>query len=150
MNIQASKEFNQSLSVKGMRSNRGLTLIEIMMAIAILGMSSFGLLAGLLQSRQMTEAAIYQGTALTIGQGYMEQIKNMEFASLDESTLPTLFHEGSSDTLAVSPTPSNPEIGNSNTDILNTKTIDINIKIFSALTILAKVIIITPPLFYYS
>ena len=76
----------------------GFSLVEIMISIGLLGFSGFGLLAGLLQSRQMTEAAIRQSTALTIAQGYVEQIKNMEFDSLDEATLPTLFHEGAADT----------------------------------------------------
>jgi type II secretory pathway pseudopilin PulG len=104
----------------------GFSLVEIMISIGLLGFSGFGLLAGLLQSRQMTEAAIRQSTALTIAQGYVEQIKNMEFDSLDEATLPTLFHEGAADTLTVSPTPANPNLGISNTDILNSKSIDIN------------------------
>ncbi|MGK0239417.1 MAG: Tfp pilus assembly protein PilV [Candidatus Pelagisphaera sp.] len=104
----------------------GFSLVEIMISIGLLGLSGFGLIAGLLQSRQMTEAAIYQSTALTIAQGYVEQIKNMEFESLDEAALPTLFHEGTADTLTVSPTPANPNLGDPNTDIPNTKSIDIN------------------------
>ncbi|MDG2255607.1 MAG: prepilin-type N-terminal cleavage/methylation domain-containing protein [Opitutaceae bacterium] len=108
------------------KSQAGFTLVEIMISVGLLGLSGFGLVTGLLQSRQMAEAAIHQSTALTIAQGYVEQIKNMEFDSLDESILPTLFHEGASDTLTVSPTPANPNLGNSNTDILNSKSIDIN------------------------
>ncbi len=88
-----------------LRSKAGVSLVEIMVAMVILGFSGLALLTGLMQSRRYTELAIHENTALTIAQGYIEQIKNMEFASLDEAILPTLFHEGVADTLNVSPLP---------------------------------------------
>lgn len=103
----------------------GVTLVEIMVAMVILGFSGLALLTGLMQSRRYTELAIHENTALTIGQGYIEQMKNMEFASLDEAVLPTLFHEGVADTLSVSPLPADPTVGNTGTDIKNSKLIDI-------------------------
>lgn len=109
----------------GLRGKEALTLIEIMVAMVILGFSSLGLLTGLMQARRYTEMAIHENTALTIAQGYIEQMKNMEFVSLDEAVLPTLFHEGVADTLTVSPLPSDPVKGDSSTDISNQKLIDI-------------------------
>ena len=103
----------------------GVTLVEIMVAMVILGFSGLALLTGLMQSRRYTELAIHESTALTIGQGYIEQIKNMEFASLDEAVLTTLFHEGVADTLSVSPLSADPTDGNAGTDIKNSKRIDI-------------------------
>ena len=110
---------------KRLRGKDAVTLIEIMVAMVILGFSSLGLLAGLMQSRRYTEMAINENTAFAIAQGYIEQMKNMEFASLDEAVLPTLFHEGVADTLTVSPLPANPVEGDSSTDISNKKLIDI-------------------------
>tara|TARA_B100001093_G_scaffold115324_1_gene107733 strand:+ start:562 stop:1122 length:561 start_codon:yes stop_codon:yes gene_type:complete len=103
----------------------GVTLVEIMVAMVILGFSGLALLTGLMQSRRYTELAIHENTALTIGQGYIEQIKNMEFVSLDETVLTTLFHEGVADTLSVSPLSTDPTDGNAGTDIKNRKRIDI-------------------------
>ena len=123
----ASNASQQTRRLRAIASSKeGLTLVEIMVAIGLLGMSSFGLLSGLLQSRQMAEAAIHQGTALAIAQGYLEQIKSMEFDSLDDEVLPTLFNQGESDTLSVSPTPADVALGDPNSDIPNIKRIDIN------------------------
>lgn len=108
-----------------LQQRSGVTLIEVMVAMMILGFSGLALLSGLMQSRRYTELAIHESTALTIAQGYIEQMKNMEFASLDEATLPTLFHEGTADTLLVSPLATNPAVGNPATDLVNSKLIDI-------------------------
>lgn len=60
----------------------GLTLVEVLVASAVLAMLGGGMLAVLTQSRNLTEGSIYQNSANTIMQGYVEQIKNMEFADL--------------------------------------------------------------------
>lgn len=117
---------NSDEQTNRLTSQSGVTLVEVMVAMIILGFSALGILNGLMQSRRYTELAIHENTALNIAQGYIEQIKNMEFASLDEDVLPTLFHEGVEDTLAVSPLPADPEKGDSSTDLSNKKLIDIN------------------------
>lgn len=61
---------------------RGLTLIEVLVSMTVLIMLTVGIFGGLIQSRRITEGSIYQNSALTIVQGYLEQIKNMEFSSL--------------------------------------------------------------------
>jgi len=48
------------------------------MALSILALSLGGILAALLQSRRLTEGSVIQNSAMTVVQGYVEQIKNME------------------------------------------------------------------------
>ena len=55
-----------------------MTLVEVTLALTILALSLCGILAALIQSRRLTEGSVSQNSALTIVQGYMEQIKNME------------------------------------------------------------------------
>ena len=55
-----------------------MTLVEVMFSMAILAMGLMGILAIQMQSRRLTEGSVYQNTALTIVQGYLEQIKNMD------------------------------------------------------------------------
>lgn len=67
-------------------ARRALTLVEIMVAIGVLAMLAGGMLATLIQSRNFTEGSLYQNTANSIMQGYIEQIKNMEFTDLPYTT----------------------------------------------------------------
>lgn len=64
------------------RSRAGLTLVETMVSSAVLAMILFGIFAALMQSRRLTEGSIYQNSAVTIVQGYIEQIKAIEFSDL--------------------------------------------------------------------
>lgn len=59
-----------------------MTLFEVLIAGAVGVMLIGGLLASLIQSRRLTEGSIYQNSANTLMQGYVEQIKNMQFAEL--------------------------------------------------------------------
>ena len=60
-----------------LRDARGITLTELMVAFFILSLSISGILGVMIQSRRLTEGSVYQNTALTIVQGYLEQMKNM-------------------------------------------------------------------------
>lgn len=60
----------------------GFTLIEVSVAATILTICVLGILGSLIQSRKMTESSIYQNSAVTIVQGYIEQMKNMDFTEL--------------------------------------------------------------------
>lgn len=64
--------------VQGSRNTRGMTLLEVMFAVGILTVAFGGILASFMQSRRLTEGSVYQNAALTIVQGYVEQIKNMD------------------------------------------------------------------------
>lgn len=61
---------------------RAFTLVEVLVASLVLAALIGGMLATLIQSRNLTEGSIYQNSANTIMQGYVEQIKNMEFSDL--------------------------------------------------------------------
>ncbi len=96
------------------RPTRGMSLIEVMIALGILAITLAGVLAALVQSRRLTEGSLAQNSALTIVQGYMEQIKNMEIsqvanfdangnAQLGSSfSLPTLIDQNTPDPLQTS------------------------------------------------
>jgi len=91
-----------------------MTLIEILMALAVLSMALMGILAVQMQSRRLTEGSVYQNTALTIVQGYLEQMKNIDLNSLLNAdangnpqigtsyTLPTKYSDTVTDTIKTS------------------------------------------------
>ena len=56
--------------------------MEIAISMTVLAMIMSGVIAVLIQSRRLTEGSIYQNSATTIVQGYIEQMKNMELADL--------------------------------------------------------------------
>lgn len=60
------------------RGARGMTLIEVVIALSILALTLGGILAALIQSRRLTEGSVIQNSAMTVVQGYLEQIKNMD------------------------------------------------------------------------
>jgi len=108
------------------RQRSGVTLVEMLVAMSILTLVGVGLLSGFVQTRRMTEGSIYLNSATTVAQGYIEQIKNMEFASLDQNPLPTLFDRGTSDSLSISPNVADISVGDPNTDVPNVKRFDLN------------------------
>lgn len=59
-----------------------MTLVEVLIASGVLTLTLGGLLATFMQSRRMTEGSVYQNAALTIVQGYVEQMKNMDIGQL--------------------------------------------------------------------
>ncbi len=106
-------------------SKSGMTLVEIMVAMSIMTIIGFGTISGLLQARRMTEGSIYQNTAATVAQGYIEQLKNMDFALLDLPIIPDLINQGLPDSLIISDLPEDPEEGDE-ADVINVRKIDIN------------------------
>lgn len=108
-----------------LQSKDAFSLVEVMVAAVILSLIGFGTLSGMLQARRMTQGSINEGTAMTVAQGYLEQMKNMQFSLLDGSEITELINQGAADTLKVSPTVSNPEVGGGS-DISNVKSLDIN------------------------
>lgn len=59
-----------------------MTLLEVIVALTVLSLSMGGIFAALMQSRRLTEGSVVQASALTIVQGYVEQMKNMELLQL--------------------------------------------------------------------
>ncbi|HEY8933137.1 MAG TPA: hypothetical protein VIM44_07500 [Rariglobus sp.] len=68
------------------RRLRGVTLVELAIASTLLAIGVVGIFGSLLYARSMSEGSIYQNAALTAVQGYIEQMKNMEFADLPYTT----------------------------------------------------------------
>ena len=85
------------------------TLVEVMIASAVMTILLGGVLALIIQSRRLTEGSIVQNSVNTIMQGYIEQMKNMDFAAVavpvDTSityTVPTALDEATPDPLTIS------------------------------------------------
>lgn len=68
------------------RRRAGFTLVETVIAATLLSMGVIAVFASLLYSRSLSEGSIYQNSAVTIVQGYIEQMKNMEFTDLPYTT----------------------------------------------------------------
>lgn len=110
-------------------------MVSSVVMVIILG----GVLATLLHSRRLTEGSIFQNSTVTIMQGYIEQIKNMEFAQVNVSpattpstpvTLATVQDQTTADPLTVSvgtPPSTMPAVGVTPTGAVNNnKVFDIN------------------------
>jgi prepilin-type N-terminal cleavage/methylation domain-containing protein len=126
-------------------ASRAFTLIEVLIASLVMTILLCGILSTMLQSRRLTEGSIVQNSANTILQGYIEQIKALDFNSLPYSpaTAPnppvpatslyvaTEIGSGTSDRLylsAGSPPTSMPALGTSPTGAVdNTKSIPLKI-----------------------
>jgi len=54
-----------------------MTLMEVIVALGIMAIMMAGILAALMQTRRLSSASVAQNCALTIVQGYVEQLKNM-------------------------------------------------------------------------
>lgn len=62
---------------------RGLTLIEVIVSMGIFTLISFGVIALVTQVRRIAENNVYENTALTMAQGYIEQIRSLPYAELE-------------------------------------------------------------------
>lgn len=79
------------------REKKGLTLVEVMVALGVLSLNVIGLSTAILQSQRMSYQAIYQNAAFNAAQGFLEQIRSMPYSNFEEAyadpenmTLPTL------------------------------------------------------------
>jgi len=64
---------------------KGMTLVEIVIAMGLLSLLAVGLLSGTLQTRKITEENIYQQAAQTAIVGYLEQTKSIPYTEILES-----------------------------------------------------------------
>ena len=64
------------------KSCRGVTLVELCISLGLLAMLSLSVMGVTFQVRSMAEQAVYQNTALTLAQGYMEQIRHLDYTTL--------------------------------------------------------------------
>jgi type II secretory pathway pseudopilin PulG len=79
----SSVGLRRSLELRGQRRpTRGVSLVELLIATTILAMIVVAVFGSLLQSRRLSEGSISQNSAVAIVQGYIEQMKSMEFTDL--------------------------------------------------------------------
>ncbi|MFP4166380.1 MAG: prepilin-type N-terminal cleavage/methylation domain-containing protein [Opitutales bacterium] len=84
------------------RSNGGFTLVEVMIAATLFALLAGGISAGILQARRLAEQNVYRVSALTIAQGYLEQMKGMVYDQLStdpDTAIPTELNYGDPDPL---------------------------------------------------
>lgn len=83
----------------------GFSLIELMMAMTILGFVGLGITQNLILTRGMAETSVREVTAHAVASGYIEQLKSMEYerivvSVLDPDTpIPTILSRGEPDEL---------------------------------------------------
>lgn len=56
-----------------------MSLVELMVAAALLAVFATAVMSSAILSRRISESNVYQNTAFTVAQGYLEQIKSMEY-----------------------------------------------------------------------
>lgn len=78
----------------------GFTLVEVMLAIFILGFIAIGISQNLVMTRGISETNIRESTAIAAASGYMEQVKSMDYERILSSVrdpdlpLPTILSQG--------------------------------------------------------
>jgi Tfp pilus assembly protein PilV len=121
------------------RRTAAFSLVEIMVASITMTIVVGGIFATIIQSRRLTEGSIFQNSTVTVMQGYLEQMKNMEFSQLTVSAatqpgtarqVATMLDQNTPDPLVLSwgsPPNAMPAIGTVPTGAVNNiKVIDIN------------------------
>lgn len=95
----------------GSRRHAAFTLVEVLIAAIILTVTCSGILGMMIQSRRLTEGSIVQNSIVTVMQGYIEQVKSMEYSLLALSlpsapavnpTIPTVLDATTADPLTLS------------------------------------------------
>lgn len=96
-----------------------MSLAEVMVSMLVLTILCMGLLAGLLQSRRLTDGSVCQNSAQAAVQSYIEQLKNMSAATLcnywangvppaTSYVIPTEINDANADGLSTTPTSTPP------------------------------------------
>ena len=65
------------------RNSEGYSLVELMIAMTLFAFISLGIIVGTLQAREIAENNIRQATALTVANGFLEQIRGLDYSSLN-------------------------------------------------------------------
>jgi type II secretory pathway pseudopilin PulG len=64
------------------RPHSGYSLVEVVIGLGIFSFAAAGLIALTLLMRSNAEEAVYHNTALTLAQGYIEQIRSSDYATI--------------------------------------------------------------------
>lgn len=57
-------------------------MIELALGSTVMAFVFAGMMGAFVQSRRLTEGSVFQNSAITVIQGYLEQIKNMDFSEI--------------------------------------------------------------------
>jgi type II secretory pathway pseudopilin PulG len=77
------RDFRSKSQPAALRRNCGVSLVEMVIAMGVLTMVSAGLISVTYQVRSTAEQAVYQNTALTLAQGYLEQLRSLDYTTLN-------------------------------------------------------------------
>jgi type II secretory pathway pseudopilin PulG len=68
-------------------ASRAMTIVEVIIALGLLAILSVSVISVTFQVRSMAEQTVYQNTALTLAQGYMEQVRHLDYTTLQSCAL---------------------------------------------------------------
>lgn len=71
------------------KSSAGYNLVEVIVGMSIFSLMVLGVLNLTFQVRASSEEAVYNNTALTLAQAYLEQMRSSDFATLQAAALDT-------------------------------------------------------------
>lgn len=82
---QLSIQTGRRLGAGGFKSGKhaGMSLVEVVIALGILGIVASGIVGVTFHIRSMSEQTVYQNTSLTLAQGYIEQLRSLDYNTLD-------------------------------------------------------------------
>ena len=63
----------------------GLTLLEVLISLGIFAITATSIVAVTFRIRSMSEQTIYQNTALVLAQGYVEQLRSVDYTTLSSA-----------------------------------------------------------------
>lgn len=69
---------------------RGMTLVEVMVAMLVLTVGLLGFLGAFVQSRRVTESSVLHAAASSLVYGLLEQMKGLDYLSVPSGSPPTI------------------------------------------------------------
>ena len=82
-----SLSFAGRISRRDAGASQGMTIVEVIIALGLLAILSVSVISVTFQVRSMAEQTVYQNTALTLAQGYMEQVRHLDYTTLQSCAL---------------------------------------------------------------
>jgi prepilin-type N-terminal cleavage/methylation domain-containing protein len=120
---------------RNVTATQGFSLVELMIALAVLGMIAVGISQNLILTRGFSETGVREVTANAVASGYIEQLKTMEYEVIltsvrDPSTpLPTVLSHGEEDPLMNGKTLSKKVVIDQDADGKTTRTMDLDVRV---------------------
>lgn len=73
--------------MKHTTNNHGFSLVEVMIAMAVFSITAGGLASSALLTSRIAHSNIYRNTAFTVAQGYAEQIKSIQYMTIEKALI---------------------------------------------------------------